>query len=214
MVVVFLQYFIFIQLHFVWWLSFYSILYSLSFILYGGCLFTVFHIHSASFCMVVVFLQYMYFIFIELHFVWWLSFYSILYSLSFILYGGCLFTVFHIHSASFCMVVVFLHVFHIHSASFCMVVVFLQYFIFIQLHFVWWLSFYSILYSLSFILYGGCLFTVFYIHSASFCMVVVFLQYFIFIELHFVWWLSFYSILYSLSFILYGGCLFTVFYIH
>ena len=149
MVVVFLQYFIFIELHFVWWLSFYSILYSLSFILYGGCLFTVFYIHSASFCMVVVFLQYMYFIFIELHFVWWLSFYSILYSLSFILYGGCLFTVFYIHSASFCMVVVFL-----------------QYFIFIELHFVWWLSFYStcISYSLSFILYGGCLFTVFYIH--------------------------------------------------
>ena len=131
MVVVFLQYFIFIELHFVWWLSFY-----------------------------------MYFIFIELHFVWWLSFYSILYSLSFILYGGCLFTV---------------HVFYIHWASFCMVVVFLQYFIFIELHFVWWLSFYSIsyslsfilyggclftciLYSLSFILYGGCLFTVFYIH--------------------------------------------------
>jgi hypothetical protein len=57
----------------------------------------------------------------------------------------------------------------------------------------------GISYSLSFILYGGCLFTVFYIHRASFCMVVVFLQYFIFIELHFVWWLSFYSILYSFS---------------
>jgi hypothetical protein len=151
------------QLHFVWWLSFYSISYSLSFILYGGCLFTVFYIHWASFCMVVVFLQY--FIFIELHFVWWLSFYSIKWSSM--------------------------------NIKYCKKTTTIQN----EAQWIWntvkrqppykmklkWLSFYSILYSLSFILYGGCLFTVFYIHRASFCMVVVFLQYFIFIELHFVW---------------------------